>query len=78
MTQLNQIIDRVQEITMDIEMPASHKKEHIKGCIKNYATDILNLYRNIEATSLNAYDKQERIEALAAQFDLTIINEKFY
>lgn len=78
MSQLNQIIDRVQELTMDIEMPASQKKEHIKGCIKGYATDLLNAYRNIETTSLNAEDKKIRTEALAAQFDLTIINEKFY
>lgn len=78
MSQLNQIIDRVQELTMDVEMPASQKKEHISSCIKGFATDLLNAYRNIETASLNAEDKQKRIEVLATQFDLTIINEKFY
>lgn len=78
MSQLNLLVDRVQDLTIHANMPASHKKEHIKACIKGYATDLLNAYRNIETTSLNAQDKKIRIEALAAEFELTIINEKFY
>lgn len=78
MNSLETIVARVQELTIDPEMAASQKNEHIKICIKSFATDVLNLYTNIEKTSLNEEDKTKRVEELCNTFDLSLIGNKFY
>lgn len=78
MNRLQDIVARIKQVTDDSEISDATEIFVIEECIKGYATDILNLFKNIRDTSLPGNDYDSRITDLCSRFGITQSGNKFY
>lgn len=78
MKKLEQIVNRIISVANDTETAPELNKLVVKDCVKSYATDILNLFKNISETSLKQDDFDKRIAEMCERFDLYKAGDKFY
>jgi hypothetical protein len=74
---LDELVDKIIKIRTH-GLWLSNQKDGIRLEVKCYATEMLNLFKNITETSLQQDDFDKRIHDLCIQFGITKSGDKFY
>lgn len=78
MMHIDELKDRIFEISQDKSRSVENIKESIKFLTKDYAATALNVVLDINETSLTQTDANMRLEDLCKKTGLTFQNDKFH
>ncbi len=72
------LVNRILEIVNEEDRPFENIKDCVRTITKGYATDMLNLFKNITETSLTGSDYDQRIHDLCIRFGITKSGDTFF
>jgi len=81
MNNMDETLHLIKRVTGDTDITPENKDQVIKDLVRNHSTDLLNLYINIQATSVNTQDKEARTIEMCEKFGIyqtPVSPSKFY